>query len=128
MGTRFAATVESDASDEFKKAYTKSSKEDMVIIDSPLGLPGRAIRNSFTEDVALGLRKPFVCSYKCLIPCNPETAPYCIARALVSAMQGDLENGFAFAGANAWRVDRIITVKELITSLVDEFELCARAR
>ncbi len=128
MGTRFAATVESDASDEFKKAYTKSSKEDMVIIDSPLGLPGRAIRNCFTEDAARGLRKPFVCSYKCLTPCNPETAPYCIARALVRAMQGDLENGFAFAGANAWRVDSIITVKELTTSLVDEFELCASAR
>jgi len=125
MGTRFAATVESDASDEFKQAYVKSSKEDIVIIDSPVGLPGRAIRNRFTEDVALGLKKPFVCPYKCLTTCNPETAPYCIASALVKAMQGDLENGFAFAGANAWRVDRVISVNALITSLVDEFELCA---
>ena len=128
MGTRFAATVESDASDEFKHAYVRSSKEDIVIIDSPVGLPRRAIRNRFTEDVALGLKKPFVCPYKCLTTCNPETAPYCIASALVKAMRGDLENGFAFAGANAWRVDRIITVKELITSLVDEFELCARVK
>ena len=126
MGTRFAATVESDASDEFKQAYVKSSKEDLVIIDSPVGLPGRAIGNRFTEDVALGLKKPFVCPYKCLTTCNPETAPYCIASALVKAMQGDLENGFAFAGANAWRVDKIVTVNELITSLVDEYELCAR--
>ncbi|MBE9565466.1 MAG: nitronate monooxygenase [Proteobacteria bacterium] len=126
MGTRFAATVESDASDEFKQAYVKSSKEDMVIIDSPVGMPGRAIRNRFTEDVALGLKKPFVCPYKCLTACNPETAPYCIAEALVRALRGDLENGFAFAGANAWRVDRILTVNELITSLVDEFELCAQ--
>jgi len=128
MGTRFAATVESDASDEFKQAYVRSSKEDIVIIDSPVGLPGRAIRNRFTEDVALGLKRPFVCPYKCLTACDPETAPYCIASALVSAMQGDLENGFAFAGANAWRVDRIITVQELITSLVDEFELCVRVK
>jgi len=127
MGTRFAATVESDASDEFKQAYVKSSKEDIVIIDSPVGLPGRAIRNRFTEDVALGLKKPFVCPYRCLKACNPETAPYCIANALVSALRGDLANGFAFAGANAWRVDRIITVNELIASLVDEFEQCARA-
>ena len=128
MGTRFAATVESDASDEFKQSYVRSSKEeDIVIIDSPVGLPGRAIRNRFTEDVALGLRKPFVCPYRCLTACNPETAPYCIANALVSAMRGDLENGFAFAGANAWRVDRILTVKELMDSLVDEFEMCARA-
>jgi len=124
MGTRFAATVESDASDEFKQAYLGSSKEDIVIIDSPVGLPGRAIRNRFTEDVALGLKRPFVCPYKCLTACDPKTAPYCIASALVSAMRGDLENGFAFAGANAWKVDRIITVQELITSLVDEFELC----
>lgn len=128
MGTRFAATVESDASEEFKQAYMKSSKEDIVVIESPLGMPGRAIRNGFIDDVAMGMKKPFVCSYKCLTPCNPETAPYCIARALVSAMQGDMKNGFAFAGANAWRVDEIITVKKLMTSLVDEFEVCARAR
>ena len=128
MGTRFAATVESDASDEFKQAYVDSSKEDIVIIDSPVGLPGRAIRNQFTEDVALGLKKPFVCPYKCLKMCNPETAPYCIANALVRALQGDLENGFAFAGANAWRVDKVITVNELMTSLVDEFELCAQVK
>lgn len=128
MGTRFAATAESDASDEFKQAYLRSSKEDIVIIDSPVGLPGRAIRSRFTEDVALGLRKPFVCPYKCLTACNPQTAPYCIASALVSAMQGNLENGFAFAGANAWRVDSIITVDELVASLVDEFEQCGTAQ
>lgn len=127
MGTRFVATVESDASDEFKQAYVRSSKEDIVIIDSPVGLPGRAIRNRFTEDVALGLKKPFVCPYKCLTNCNAETAPYCIASALVKALQGDLEHGFAFAGANAWRVDRILTVQELMTSLVDEFNECVAA-
>ena len=127
MGTRFAATVESDTSDEFKQAYVNSSKEDMVIIDSPVGMPGRAIRNRYTEDVALGLEKPFVCPYKCLTACNPETAPYCISEALVRALRGDMANGFAFAGANAWRVDRIITVNELITSLVDEFEQCVDA-
>jgi nitronate monooxygenase len=125
MGTRFAATVESDAADEFKQAYVRSSKEDIVIIDSPVGMPGRAIGNRFTEDVARGRKKPFACPYKCLRTCDPETAPYCIAGALLRAVQGDLENGFAFAGANAWRVDSIITVEELITSLVDEFELCA---
>jgi nitronate monooxygenase len=127
MGTRFAATVESDASDEFKQAYVSSSKEGIAIIDSPVGLPGRAIRNRFTEDAALGLKRPFVCPYKCLTACDPGTAPYCIAGALVRAMRGDLENGFAFAGANAWRVDRVMTVNELITSLVSEFEMCAQA-
>ena len=127
MGTRFAATVESDASDEFKQAYVRSSKDDIVIIDSPVGLPGRAIRNQFTDDVALGLKKPFVCPFKCLRNCDPQTAPYCIAKALVKAMQGDMAQGFAFAGANAWRVDRILTVQELMTSLVDEFNECVAA-
>jgi nitronate monooxygenase len=127
LGTRFAATVESDASDEFKQAYVRSSKGDIVIVDSPVGLPGRAIGNRFTEEVARGSKKPFVCSYQCLTACDPETAPYCIAGALVSAMQGDLAHGFAFAGANAWRVDEVLTVHELISSLVDGFELCASA-
>ncbi len=127
LGTRFAATVESDASDEFKRAYVRSSKDDIVIIDSPVGLPGRAIRNQFTDDVARGLKKPFVCPFRCLTNCDPQTAPYCIARALVKAMQGDMAHGFAFAGANAWRVDRILTVKELMTTLVDEFSESAAA-
>jgi NAD(P)H-dependent flavin oxidoreductase YrpB (nitropropane dioxygenase family) len=121
MGTRFAATVESDASDAFKQAYVSSSREDIIIIDSPVGLPGRAIRNQFTDDIARGLKTPFVCPFRCLTNCDPQTAPYCIARALVKAMQGDMAHGFAFAGANAWRVDRLLTVAELMTSLVDEF-------
>ncbi|MCJ7823184.1 MAG: nitronate monooxygenase family protein [Armatimonadetes bacterium] len=127
MGTRFAATVESDASDEFKQAYVRSSKDDIIIIDSPVGLPGRAIRNQFTDDVALGLKKPFVCPFKCLRNCDPQSAPYCIARALVKAMQGHMADGFAFAGANAWRVDRILTVQDLMASLVAEFNECCAA-
>jgi nitronate monooxygenase len=127
MGTRFAATVESDASDAFKQAYVQSSQEDVVIIDSPVGLPGRAIRNRFTEDAARGLKVPFVCPFHCLTNCNPEAAPFCIASALVNAMQGDLAHGFAFAGANAWRVERIITVQELMNSLAQEFDSCDAA-
>lgn len=125
MGTRFAATVESDASDAFKSAYINSVYQDLVIIDSPVGLPGRAIRNRFTDDAAQGQKTPFTCPFHCLTHCQPENAPYCIASALVKAMQGDLAHGFAFAGANAWRVNSILTVQELITSLVDEYELCA---
>jgi nitronate monooxygenase len=125
MGTRFAATVESDASEEFKQAYVRSAKEDIVIINSPVGMPGRAIRNQFTEDVARGGKIPFSCPFKCLTNCDPQTAPYCIASALVNAMQGDLTRGFAFAGANAWRVDRILTVQELMDSLVEEYQVAA---
>jgi nitronate monooxygenase len=128
MGTRFAATIESDASDAFKQAYVRSSREDIVIIDSPVGMPGRALRNRFTDDAGQGLKAPFTCPFRCLTHCQPEEAPYCIASALVNAMQGNLEQGFAFAGANAWRVDRILSVAELIGSLVEEFELCAAAK
>jgi nitronate monooxygenase len=128
MGTRFAATVESDASEAFKQAYVNSSREDIVIIDSPVGMPGRALRNRFTDDAALGRKMPFSCPFKCLTHCRPEEAPYCIASALVNAMQGNLAHGFAFAGANAWRVDRILRVSELMESLVAEFELCAAAK
>ncbi len=127
MGTRFAATVESDASDAFKQTYVRSSKQDIVIIDSPVGLPGHAIRNQFTDDVALGRKKPFVCPFRCLTTCDPHTAPYCIARALVKAMQGDMAHGFAFAGANAWRVDRLLRVQDLMSSLVAEFDACVAA-
>jgi len=117
LGTRFAATVESDASDAFKQAYLNCSEEDIVIIDSPVGLPGRAIRNQFTDEVVAGIRIPFICSSQCLTSCNPESAPFCIAAALKNAAQGDMANGFPFAGANAWRVDRLLTVPELMREL-----------
>jgi nitronate monooxygenase len=122
MGTRFVATTECDAHDNFKKAYVDCSREDLVIIDSPVGLPGRAISSRLLSDVGLGLKKPLGCIWQCLRTCDVKKAPYCIARALTSAKLGDLRNGFAFAGANAYLVDKIISVKELMTSLKMEFE------
>ncbi|GAJ17288.1 unnamed protein product, partial [marine sediment metagenome] len=108
MATRFVATCECDASIKFKEAYLKCRKDDLMIIDSPVGLPGRAIRNKFLEEVLSGVRKPFKCPWKCLKTCNFKKAPYCIALALANAQQGKLEDGFAFAGSNAYRVDKII--------------------
>lgn len=122
MATRFVATSECDASIAFKELYIKCSKKDLVIIDSPVGLPGRAIRNSFLDDVSAGVKKPFKCPWKCLKPCDFRKSPYCISRALTHAKQGDLEDGFAFAGANAYRVDKITSVHELIESLLKEYE------
>jgi nitronate monooxygenase len=78
------------------------------------------------SDVGLGLKKPMGCIWQCLRTCNVKKAPYCIARALTSAKLGDLRNGFAFAGANAYLVDKITSVKELITSLIEEFEMACR--
>jgi NAD(P)H-dependent flavin oxidoreductase YrpB (nitropropane dioxygenase family) len=121
MGTRFVATHECDASMKFKEMYLKCKKEDIVIIDSPVGLPGRAIRGKFLERVSSGIRETFKCPWKCLRSCNFKNVPYCIARALTNAKIGNLEEGFAFAGANAYRVDRIISVKELIERLAQEY-------
>ncbi len=121
MGTRFVATHECDASQEFKDAYLNCKKEDIVIIDSPVGLPGRAIRDEFLERVSSGVKETFKCPWKCLKSCDFKNVPYCIALALTNAKKGDLENGFAFAGANAYLVDKIISVKELIDTLVGEY-------
>jgi NAD(P)H-dependent flavin oxidoreductase YrpB (nitropropane dioxygenase family) len=123
MATRFAATYECDASEEFKKVYVKCSKDDLVIIDSPVGLPGRAIRNRFLENIESGNRIPVKCPWKCLKTCDVRTSPYCIARALTNAKLGHLEEGFAFAGANAYRIDKIISVKELFKILLMEYEI-----
>ena len=122
MGTRFVATYECDASMKFKEAYLNCSKEDVVIIDSPVGMPGRAIRNEFIDDVSAGIKKPFQCLWKCLRTCDFNYAPYCIAKALTSAKEGKFEDGFAFAGANAYRIEKIQSVKELIQNLIKEYE------
>lgn len=122
MATRFVATYECDTSIKFKEAYLKCQKDDLTIIDSPVGMPGRAIKNKFLEEVSSGVRKPFKCPWKCLKNCNFKKAPYCIALALTNAQQGKLEGGFAFAGSNAYRVDKIVSVKELIANLSEEYK------
>jgi NAD(P)H-dependent flavin oxidoreductase YrpB (nitropropane dioxygenase family) len=122
MATRFVVTNECDASIKFKETYLKCQKEDLTIINSPVGLPGRAIKNRFLKEVSSGIKKPFKCPWKCLMTCNFKKEPYCIALALTNAQQGKLEDGFAFAGANAYRVDKIISVKELMTALSEEYK------
>ncbi|MHC4657966.1 MAG: NAD(P)H-dependent flavin oxidoreductase [Planctomycetota bacterium] len=122
MGTRFVATYECDASMEYKEAYLKCKKEDIVIIDSPVGLPGRAIRDRFLERVSSGAKETFKCPWKCLKSCDFKDVPYCIARALTNAKKGNLEEGFAFSGANVYRVDKIVSVNELIETLIEEYD------
>ena len=125
MATRFVVTTECDASEKFKEAYIKCKKEDLIIIDSPVGLPGRAIKNRFLEEVIEGMKKPFSCPWQCLRTCDFKKTPYCICIALTNAKKGYLENGFSFAGANAYLVDKIVTVRELVESLVAEYKEAA---
>jgi nitronate monooxygenase len=122
LGTRFVTTHECDADIKFKQAYMNAQEEDLVIIDSPVGLPGRSLHNSFLDKVSQGKKKPFKCPYHCLITCKQKDSPYCIAAALINAVRGRLEKGFAFAGQNAFRSQKLVSVKNLIASLLEEFQ------
>jgi nitronate monooxygenase len=122
MGTRFVATHECDATDEFKNEYIKCTKDDIVIIQSPVGLPGRAINNQFLKDLEAGRGKKVTCPWLCLKSCGAEKAQYCIGQALANAKQGNLAEGYAFCGANAYRIDKIISVKELFAELEEGYD------
>lgn len=121
MATRFVATEECDADNAFKETYVQCRKEDIGIIKSPVGMPGRAIAGSFLGAAAAGEKHPKACPFHCITTCKGEEAPYCISLALLNACRGRMEHGFAFVGENGWRVDRITTVKELFCSLKAEF-------
>ncbi len=125
LGTRFVATHECDADKAFKQLYVDSRSQDMVIIQSPVGMPGRAIRNSFLDEVSKGTKTPFKCPFHCIKTCDSKKSPYCIALALANARKGKFKYGFAFAGENAYRIKKIISVKELMESLKSEYSLAA---
>lgn len=116
VGTRFVATEECDASMEYKQAYVRAQKEEIRIVKSPVGMPGRAIYNSFLQRVDAGEMQVKKC-YQCLAKCNPKQIPYCITKALVDAVNGKIEDGLIFCGQNAYRVDRISTVSEVMEEL-----------
>ncbi len=122
MGTRFVATHECDASDAFKEAYVKATKDDIMIIKSPVGLPGRALKGPFLEKMARGEKHPKKCAYKCIKTCRYPDTPYCIGMALINAQKGNLGSGFVFCGENVYRIDKIVSVQELIDELVEGYK------
>lgn len=121
MGTRFVTTEECDASDIFKQTYIEAKQEDIQIIKSPVGMPGRAIFSKFIQKVKEGQKQPKTCMCKCIKTCDITKSPYCIIAALYNAFKGNMDNGYAFAGANAFRATKIVSVKETFRSLLDEF-------
>lgn len=121
MATRFVTTYECDAAPAFKQAYLDAGPEDLRIIQSPVGLPGRAIGNAFLDAVEAGEKAPFKCPYHCITTCDYKSAPYCIALALVNAQRGNLKSGFAFAGANAHRARGILSVKQTVEAMRREY-------
>lgn len=116
VASRFVTTYECDASEAYKQAYLNAKEEDIRIIKSPVGLPGRALYNNFVKRAQEGVYKVKKC-YQCLAKCNPSEVPYCITKALVDAVRGDTENGLVFCGANAGRIHEMMSVQELMDEL-----------
>ncbi len=116
MATRFVTTYECDADDAYKQAYIDAKKEDIVIVQSPVGMPGRAILNPFMQKAKEG-QIPHEKCHLCVSTCNPATTPYCITEALVNAVSGKIDDGLLFCGANAYRATKLEHVKEIM----DEF-------
>lgn len=120
IATPFVATFECSVSDNFKQLYLSAKKEDILIINSPVGLPGRVIRTKFIDKIVSGKKMQIKCSYQCLKTCDPDTVPYCIAAALFAAVSGNMDKAVVFAGANVSRINKIVSVKELMDTLINE--------
>lgn len=116
MATRFVTTYECDASEAYKQAYINAKKEDIILVKSPVGMPGRAILNPFMQRAKEG-RIPHGKCHTCISTCKPAETPYCITEALVNAAKGDVDNALLFCGTNAYRAEKIVHVKEIM----DEF-------
>ena len=113
IATRFVTTKECDVSNEFKQAYINATKDDIVIVKSPVGMPGRAIHNKFLDRVASGEKFMSICK-QCIKTCNGFDAPYCITDALVNSALGNVDEGLIFCGSNAYRCTKIETVAEIM--------------
>ncbi len=124
VATRFVTTEECDAPMSYKQAYLDAKEEDIVITQSPVGMPGRAIKNPFLEKLAqqkaAGVRAKIEHCYQCLEHCDPKSIPYCITNALSRAAEGDLDHALLFCGSNAVRCQKIETVENVIRDLAGE--------
>lgn len=119
MATRFIATEECDAHPNFKQVIIDAKEEDIILVKSPVGMPGRAIRNQFSEKYGLKREKIKKC-YNCIKPCNPATTVYCISKALIHAVRGEVDEALLFCGSNAYRINEIVTVECLMNTLKNE--------
>jgi len=122
IASRFVTTHECDADDRFKQAYINAHENEVEIIQSPVGMPGRALKNVFLDKVKQGLMAPKSCPYNCLRTCDYTKVPYCIILALYNAYKGNLDNGYAFAGSNAYLANKIISAKEVIDDLLVNYK------
>ena len=127
MATRFVATEECDADIAYKEAYVHAKKEDIILVKSPVGMPGRALNNAFIKKVAEHGDKITGC-FRCLKGCNPSVAPYCISKALIHAFSCQVEECLIFVGSNVDRIEKIVSVRELMAELKSEAEVALACR
>lgn len=116
MATRFVCTEECDADIKYKECYVNAKESDVVIVDSPVGMPGRAILNNFVKESKSSKTEIKKC-FRCLAACNPAKAPYCISRALINAVNGNVDEGLIFCGSNVGRVNEITTVDNIFKEI-----------
>lgn len=119
MATRFVATEECDASDEFKQAYINAKQEDVKIVKSPVGMPGRAIYNNFIKQTEQSKCKIDKC-YKCIKTCDITKTPYCITKALINAVEGNMNKALVFCGSNVYKIKEVVSVHNLMKELTCE--------
>ncbi len=120
MGTRFVATTECPMAEEFKQLYVRACAEDIQIVESPVGMPGRVLTNPFLRQLQSGnIPKPH-CPFHCILSCQKDKAGFCIADRLTNSFRGDVDNGLIFCGANVDRIDKIVSVHDLIEELIAE--------
>ena len=121
FATRFIATAECDASEGYKQRLLAAKADDITLVKSPVGMPGRALRSPLIQRVEAGTQPPPERCVKCITTCDGKNAPYCISRALIAARNGDWENGLFFCGANAGEINTLSTVPEQMAQIMDEW-------
>lgn len=113
MATRFVTTYECDADPAYKQSYIDAKKEDIVIVQSPVGMPGRAILNPFMKRAREG-QIPHEKCHLCISACKGADTPYCITDALINAVKGKVDEALLFCGANAYRATHLEHVKDIL--------------
>ena len=121
FATRFIATAECDASEGYKQRLLAAKADDITLVKSPVGMPGRALRSPLIQRVEAGTQPPPERCVKCIVTCDGKNAPYCISKALIAARNGDWENGLFFCGAAGGEVNTLSTVPEQMAQIMDEW-------
>ena len=125
LATRFIATEECDAGQGYKDVLLAARPEDLRIIHSPVGMPGRAVNSPLVQRLAAGMRQPPAHCSGCIKSCRPAETPFCITHALIEAVKGNWEEGLFFSGSRVDLVDRMRTVPNLIDELMKEWRALA---